>query len=161
MKGEEYARRFEEEQQRLIELIEPLTDAEWTKVGANYPQRMNDEDEQRSVGVIAHHVAVSCEAILDRIVAAAEGRPPAPVSDFRASNADHARANAGVGKDEVLKLLRDQTPRVTASLRQLDDQRLERTTETRVGPMTVAQRIERVLIGHVTMHRGSIEAALL
>jgi DinB superfamily len=158
--GEEYARRFEQEQQRLIDLIEPLTEAEWSKVGANYPQRMNDEDEQRPVGVIAHHVAVSCEAILDRIVAAADGRPPAPVSDFRASNADHARDNAGVTKEEVLELLRRQTSHVTARLRELDDQQLERTTETRVGPMTVAQRIERVLIGHVTMHRGSIEAAL-
>ena len=28
------------------------------------------------------------------------------------------------------------------------------------GPMAVAQRLERVLIGHIAVHQGSIEAAI-
>lgn len=159
-RAEQYAATFESEQQRLIELIEPLTAQEWTRVGSNYPQRMNEEDERRPVGVIAHHVADSAGLILERTLAAAEGRPVPPAVDFQAANARHAAEHADASKDEVVALLKSQREEVSGRLRELDDQQLERTTETAAGPMTVAQRIERVLIGHVTMHRGSIEAAL-
>ncbi len=144
----------------MIELIEPLTPEQWGRIGANYPQRVNDEDERRSVGVIAHHVAVSAQGIMERTLAVAEGRTPRPLSDFSAENAKHAAANAEVTKADVLNLLRTQTTEIVATLRTLTDDQLDRTSETPAGPMSVAQRIERVLIGHLTLHRGSIEAAL-
>ena len=54
-----YAADFEAAQEELITLLESLTDEQWRMVGRNYPQRLNDEDEDRPIGVIAHHVAVT------------------------------------------------------------------------------------------------------
>lgn len=159
-RADEYAARFEAEQQALIDLLEPLTPEQWRRSGANHPQRINEEDERRPVGVIAHHVALSAPGILDRLLAVAEGRPAPPVADFQAENARHAAEHAAVEKAEVLALLAEQRGRIVAALRGLTEDQLDRATETPAGRMTVSERIERVLIGHVAMHRGSIETAL-
>ena len=41
----EYADRFEAAQDEFIRLLEPLTGEQWNRTGQNYPQRINDEDE--------------------------------------------------------------------------------------------------------------------
>ena len=164
-----YAAEFESTLTEFIRLIESLTDDQWTLVGRNYPQRLNDEDENRSVGVIAHHVAVSAAGIMKRIQALAEGRPLPPIGSgtqsqpsqaISSGNAQHAAEHANVTKEEVLQLLREQQSQIPASLRSIPDDRLDQSADTPAGPMSVAQRIERVLIGHIKMHQGSIEAAI-
>ncbi len=158
-RADAFARRFDAAQASFIELIESLTDEQWRAVGRNYPERLNDEDERRTVGVIAHHVAVSTPWILDRIQAMLDGRP-LPPADIRVANATQAAEHADVTKTEVLQLLREQRQPVSAAIRAIPDDRLDQALETPAGPMSVAQRLERVLLGHIEMHRGSIEAAV-
>lgn len=164
-----YAAEFEATLAEFIRLIESLNDEQWTRVGRNYPQRLNEEDENRAVGVIAHHVAVSAAGIMERIQALAEGRPLPPISSgtqnqalqaVSTQNAQHAAEHANVTKEEVLRLLREQQSQIAAALRAIPDDRLDQSADTPAGPMSIAQRIERVLIGHIKMHQGSIEAAI-
>ena len=156
----QFADRFEAAQDDFIRLIELLADEQWRRVGVNYPQRINDEDEGRTLGVIAHHVATSGPFILERIQLMAAGRSLPRVGDFRELNARHAAENAGVTRDEVLKVLRETKGPIAAAVRAIPDDALDQQRETPAGPMSVAQRLERVLIGHLKMHQGSIEAAL-
>jgi hypothetical protein len=154
-----YTAAFEAAQSEFIRLVESLTDEQWREVGRNYPQRLNDEDEQRSVGVIAHHVAVNTPWIMERIEAMLEGRPLQAV-DIGLLNARHAAVHGGVTRAEVLQLLREQQPIIAAAVRAVPDEQLDQSRETPAGPMSVAQRLERVLIGHMKQHQGSIEATI-
>ena len=154
----QYAAAFEAAQNEFIRLVESLTDEQWREVGRNYPQRLNDEDEQRSVRVIAH-VAVNTPWIMERIEAMLEGRPLQAV-DIGVLNARHAAAHGGVTRAEVLELLREQQPVIAAAVRAIPDEQLDQSRETPGGLMSVAQRLERVLIGHMKLHQGSIEATI-
>lgn len=154
-----YADEFVERHREFVELVASLSDEQWQVVGNNYPERINDEDEKRSVGVIALHVADSEQFIIDRIYLMLEGKPLPPV-DFHEINARQAAARADVSRDEVLSLLRSNEERIPPRVRAIPDEALEVVHQTPVGPATIAQRLERVLIGHIQMHRGSIEAAI-
>ena len=158
-RSEQYAAAFEAAQLAFIKLVESLTVEQWLRIGRNFPQRLNDEDEERSVGVIAHHVAINTPWIMERIERMLEGRP-LPSVDIRALNARQAAEHAEVSKDEVLWLLREQQPVIAAAVRAIPDDQLDQSRDTPAGPMSVAQRLERVLIGHITMHQGSIQAAI-
>jgi hypothetical protein len=155
----QYAAQFEAAQQEFISLVESLTDEQWRRVGRNYPQRFGDEDEGRMVGVIAHHVAISGPLIIDRIERMLDGRP-LPQVDFRVSNAKHAEEHADVTREEVLTALRKTEPEIAAAVRAIPDSQLDESRDTPAGPMSVAMRLERVLVGHLKGHQGSIEAAL-
>lgn len=146
-------------QQGFIELVESLDDERWRRVGKNYPQRMNDEDEGRPVGVIAHHVASSQDRLIERIQVTVGGGVPPPV-DIRADNARHAAQHGGASRDEVLRILRHNKTAIAEKIRAIPDDKLDITQESAAGPLSVAQRLERVVIGHIAMHRGSIEAAV-
>lgn len=156
----QYAAAFEAAQQDFIKLVESLSDQQWGRVGKNFPQRINEEDEGRPVGVIAHHVAVSGPYIVERTQLMAEGKPLPPPRDFREVNAEHAAEHANVSRDEVVRMLRETLPRIAAAVRAIPDDQLDQTRDTPAGPMSVAMRLERVLIGHIKIHQGSIEAAI-
>lgn len=153
------AAQFESAYDEFTRLVESLTDEQWRLPGKNHPKRMNDEDEGRPVGVIAHHVASTGDWIMSRIQTMLEGRPLPPV-DFREINAKHAQQHSHASRAEVLGILRDSGPRITAAVRALPDDQLDRSRNTPAGPMSIAQRVDLVLIGHVKAHQGSIEAAI-
>jgi len=154
-----YADDFVAAQEGLVRLVESLSPDQWRLAGKNFPERTNDEDETRSVGVIAHHVADSEQFIIDRIYLMLEGKPLNRV-DFHDVNARHAVDHAAVTREEVIALLRANRERIEPRVRAIPDDALDVVHETPAGPATVAQRLERVLIGHLKMHQGSIEAAL-
>ena len=158
-RAEAYARQFETSQNEFIALVESLNDEQWRRVGRNFPQRVNDEDEHRTVGVIAHHVAINGPWIVDRIEGMLAGRPLSPV-DIKTINARHASEKSTVGRDEVLTLLRESLPEIVERVRSIPDDQLDVARETPAGPMSVPQRLERVLIGHIKMHEGSIKSAI-
>lgn len=158
-RAEALAAAYEAAQLRFIEIVESVADDQWRRVGANYPARVNDEDELRTVGVIAHHVALDEPWHLERIQRIIAGDPVEPV-DMAAMNRDQAREHADASRGEVLQMLRAELPTIAAAIRAIDDDALDLSRETPVGPMSVAERIERVLIGHITAHQGSIEAVL-
>ncbi|HYM67933.1 MAG TPA: DinB family protein [Patescibacteria group bacterium] len=154
-----YALEFERAQDAFISFVSSLSDEQWRMVGKNHPQRLNDEDEGRTVGVIAHHVAESERFILDRIYAMLEGRTM-PRVDFKTSNAAHAVKFAAVTQDDVIKLLRENRDPIAEAVAAIPDESLDQMRDTPVGPMSIAQRLERVLIGHLKQHQGSIQATI-
>src|ERR1700687_2702424 len=100
------ADQFEAALESFIGVIESLSNDQWRMRGKNTPQlRINDEDEARPLGVIAHHVAVNEEVIMGRIRAVLKDRPTPPV-DFTEVNARHAFEYADTTKGEVVRLLR-------------------------------------------------------
>jgi hypothetical protein len=154
------AHQFGAAQESFIKLVESLTAEQWRIKGVNTPElRQNDEDESRTVGVIAHHVASTQPWIMERIRAIIEDKPTPPV-DFKIINADHAVAHTDVTTEEVLSLLRENLHRITDEVRAIPDQMLDKERQLPTGVMTVQQRIERVLIGHMKAHQGSIEATI-
>jgi len=153
-----YADEFEAAQDSFIDLVESLSDEQWSTVGKNYPERVS-EDEHRTVGVIAHHVADTQKFIVDRIYLMIEEKS-LPRVDFKVVNADHAREHASVTPRQVVALLRANRESLGERVRAIPDESLDLVHETPVGPATVAQRLENVLIGHIKTHRGSIEAAI-
>jgi DinB superfamily len=160
-RSERIADEFEAAQEGFIRLLESLTNEQWRMRGRNTPgQRINDEDEARPLGVIAHHVAVNEEVIMGRIEAVMRDAPTQPV-DFKVINAKHANEYADTTKAEVVSLLRDSGREIAKHLRAISDEKLDKARELPSGgTMTVQQRIERVLIGHITGHQGSIEATI-
>lgn len=154
------ADQFEAAQEGFIRLVESLTVEHWRMKGKNTPElRLNNEDEDRPVGVIAHHVAVNQDWIMNRIKAVIEDKPT-PLVDFKAVNAHHANEHAHATRAEVLALLRDSKPRIAKDLREIADHQLDKERQFPTGTMTVQQRIERVLIGHMKSHQASIEATI-
>ncbi|HEX9099359.1 MAG TPA: DinB family protein [Candidatus Dormibacteraeota bacterium] len=154
------ADQFEAAQESFIRLVESLTVEHWRTKGKNTPElRINDEDESRPVGVIAHHVAVNQDWIMNRIKAIIEDKPTPPV-DIKAINAQHANEHAHATRAEVLALLRDSKPRIAKDLRAIPDHLLDKERQFPTGTMTVQQRIERVLIGHMKSHQATIEATI-
>jgi hypothetical protein len=143
----------------FAKLVGSLTDEQWRLVGKNFPERANDEDESRSIGVIAHHVADSERFIIDRIYLMLEGKPLPPV-DFHEVNARNAVEHSGVTRDTVLTMLRTNEERIAPRIRDIPDDELDVPRQTPAGPTTIAQRLERVLVGHLKIHEGSIRAAL-
>jgi hypothetical protein len=159
-RSEQFAVEFEAVQDEFIHLIDSLTDQQWNLIGKNHPKRMNDEDEGRPVGVIAHHVAITGDFIIDRIQRMLEERP-LPQVDFREINQKHASEHEEVTRAEVLRILRESKPRLAAAVRAIPDEQLDQPRQTPVGPMSISQRLEMVLIGHIQGHKGSILAAVL
>jgi hypothetical protein len=153
------AEQYEAAHDEFVHLVESLNEDQWHLIGKNYPQRIDSEDEGRQVGVIARHVATNGDWIVQRIQTMLAGGPLAPVN-MREINAEEARTHAGVTKDEVLRLLRASKSRIAGAVRAIPDNQLDVQRETPAGPMSAAQRVERVLIGHMKQHQGSIEAAI-
>jgi len=154
------ADQFQTAQEGFIKLVESLTDEKWRIRGVNTPElRQNDEDESRPVGVIAHHVASTQPWIMSRIRAIIEDGPTPPV-DFKIINAEHAVEHASATNHEVLGLLRQNLQRITDEVRAIPDHMLDKERQLPTGVMTVQQRIERVLIGHMRAHQASIEATI-
>ena len=156
----ELAGQFEAAHDEFTYVIESLTDEQWRLHGKNFPRRIDEEDEGRPVGVIAHHVATNGDWIMERIQTMLAGGPLSPVN-MRVINSEHAREHADVTKDEVLRLLRASRVRIASAVRAIPDNQLDIQRDTPVGPMSAAQRVENVLIGHMKRHLGSIEAAIV
>jgi hypothetical protein len=141
-------------------VVESLTNEQWRMRGRNTPgQRINDEDEARPLGVIAHHVAVSQNLIMGRIQQVLHDQPTPPL-DNKQINAKHANEYADTTKAEVLSVLTISGQQIVKDLRAIPDAKLDIEREFPAGTMTVEQRIERVLIGHIKGHQGSIEATI-
>ena len=159
-RSERLADQFEETLENFVGVVDAMTADQWRMRGKNTPgQRINDEDEARPLGVIAHHVAVNLNVIMGRIQAAIHNQPTPPI-DFKQSNARHANEYADTTKAEVLTLLRASGDQIAKDLRSMPDEKLDIAKEMPSGTMTVQQRIERVLIGHIQGHQGSIEATI-
>src|SRR5438309_11593620 len=84
------ADQFEAAQKRFIKLVESISEEQWWFQGVNTPgSRLHDEDEIRSVGVIAHHVASTQPWIMGRMRPRMEDSTT-PLVDFKVPIAEQA-----------------------------------------------------------------------
>ena len=139
----------------LIATLEGCSEAQW---------RAECADTGWTVGVQAHHVASNHAIIAGVIVDAAENHPHVPLPDatLDAINARHAQEFAGVGRDEVIALLRASGPASALVYRALSDEQLARAgwlAMVETGP-TVADLIAHLAIGEITRHGDAIRQAI-
>ena len=154
-RAEALARRFEQANNDVIAAVEGLSDGQWKAL---------NKDAGWSVGVTAHHVAVSHPALIGLIQAIGSGQPLPPLTaDMRDhGNAQHAQQFADCTKQETLGMLRANGAAAAAAVRGLSDEQLDRTGSMPAfgdAPISAQQVIERILIGHPGMHLASIQAA--
>ncbi|HET7095125.1 MAG TPA: DinB family protein [Thermomicrobiales bacterium] len=114
--------------------------------------------------VVAHHIATSHKAFADAVEALAAGGDPLLRVSREAidrGNAEQARANATVGKEETLALLRTNGAAAERAIRGLSDAQLDRVTPLFDGrELTVAAVIESFVIGHPAGHLASVRATI-
>jgi len=154
-RAEALAKQFETKAQEATAMLEGLSDADWKKTTSA---------EGWPVGVVAHHMAGGHETIAGLIKTIADGKPaPDLTMDMlHAMNAKHAEEHANCTKTETLALHKKNAAAAAALVRGLGDTDLDRSgTLLRGMPaMNAAQITERVLIGHLDEHVGSIRGTV-
>src|ERR1700692_4949606 len=117
----------------FIQTVASLSNDQWRMRGKNTPgMRINDEDEARPLGVIAHHVAVNQKVIMGRIQAAMREQASPPL-DIKQVNARHANEYADTTKAQVLSLLSDSGRQIAKDLRSISDEKLDIAQELPSG----------------------------
>lgn len=138
----------------LIDAVQGCSDEDWRKYSPS---------EGRSVGVLAHHVALAYGPIAGVAQAVGDGQDPQlPAQDeLNALNARHAVEAANVGQAETLELLQRNGAAAAALVGGLSDAQLALTFPAFGGQeWTVAQFIEGAVVGHPAQHLASIREAL-
>ena len=95
------------------------------------------------------------------IEALVQGRPPptygiTSVEDAARWNARQAEEHAACTRAEVADLLQRNGARVAAFVRGLSDTQLQQTQVVRERTMTLQERIERSLLGHLHSHLEAV-----
>jgi hypothetical protein len=146
---------FRAENEALIALVTAMDERDWP---ADCPA------EGRSVGVVVGHIAEGHLIIGEIVRAIAAGRP-LPVQAYRTVeqgatvNARQARRLATRTRDDSLHTLRANTERMARFIERLSDEDLRREIVGCSG-LTLADEIERGLIGHLTVHARAVRLAL-
>ena len=155
-RAEALASAFRAENEALIALVAGMDESEWA---------LDCPEEGRSVGVVVGHIAEGHLIIGGIVRAIAPGRP-LPVQAQRtveqgaAVNARQARRLASGTRDDGLRMLRTNTERMTRFIGRLSDEDLAREA-VGVPGLTLADAIERGLIGHLRGHARAVRLALM
>jgi hypothetical protein len=152
---EELAGRFVAAADEVRAIVERCSHAQWHgPCGA----------DERPVGVVAHHVAevnAGFAGMVARFVAGETYTPQASMAEIHEENAQEAQQHAAVTKAEVLGLLHTSTGAVARELRSLSEAQLDQGAGEFGGhPLTVAQVVEFVVIGHTAEHLDSLRSAV-
>ena len=156
-RAESLAARIEEGAAGLVAFAEGLSDAKWhTPVSAT---------DQRSVGVVVHHVASMYPIEIDLARAVASGRSVSDVTWEAVAqlNAKHAQDNAQVSKSAALELLRQNSRGAAAAVRAFTDQELDTAMPFSLSfgaPVTAQFVIEDHAMRHSWHHLAAIRKAL-
>jgi uncharacterized damage-inducible protein DinB len=147
------AQRFEQTNDEAIRVVDGCGEDQW---------RAHHAAENRTVNVLAHHIAIGHQIIAEWVRSIATGQPlPALTMDsFTAPNAQHARQYANVTRPEVIAELRLQGAAAASLIRGLSDEQLDQAGELLGSQRRARDVIEEILIGHVHNHLGSIREAL-
>jgi hypothetical protein len=154
-KGEALAKQFEAKASEATAAVEHLSEADWKKVTSA---------EKWPVGVVAHHIAVSHEALAGLVKMLADGKPGPniPMDAIHAMNAKHAQDFGGCTKDETVALLKKNANAAAGILRGIGDAEFDRSGTVLAGlpPMSAGQLAGGLMCGHVDEHLGSIRATV-
>jgi hypothetical protein len=148
------AERFEQTSEEFAALVEGCSDADWRSVC---------KGEGWSVGVTAHHVAGGFGRQRGWLASAANGEAlKRPAGGPDPINAQHAQEFADVTREETLEVARRDAVALTAAIRALTDEQLDRSVQFRRDgpPWSVAELVQRVFVGHIQMHATSIHEAI-
>jgi hypothetical protein len=150
------AERLEQGARALEALAAGLTDTQW---------RMHVPRDNRTIGVLVHHVASMYPLEIQLAQALAAGKPIAGVSwdDVHAVNAKHAQENAAVTKEAAIDLLRHNSAAAAAAIRALGDDELDRAETVSLNsdaPLTCQFFLEDHAVRHSYHHLARIRAAL-
>ena len=155
-RGAALAAAFRAENEALIALVTGMDEHDWTA---------DCSQEGRSVGVVVGHIAGG-HLIIGGIVRAIAAGRPLPVQAHRtveqgaAVNARQARRLATRTLDDTLRTLHANTERMARFIDRLSDEDLRREVGGFRG-LTLADEIERGLIGHLKGHAGAVRLALI
>ena len=150
------AQRIEQGAEAMASLAERLTDAQWQTVVPN---------DQRTVGVLIHHVASLYPIEIDLAQALAGGNPIAGVDwgVIDNMNAGHAHDNAAATKSETVQLLRTNSHVAAERVRAFSDADLDSAATVSLNadaPLTAQFFIEDHALRHSFHHFANIQAAL-
>jgi len=142
---------FEQANKEAIAAIEQCSDADWNLV---------PEGEQRTVGVVAYHIAASHEGVagLVQTIASGQALPPLTPDILHSGNAQQASGHADCTRQEVLDLFQKNATKAATMLGGLSDSQLDLTGTLFGRPINTQQLIENVLIGHVQEHTKTIKS---
>ena len=151
------AERLEQGARELAALALTLTDAEW---------QSRIPGDGRKIGVVVHHVAYMYPIEIDVAQTVAGGRPIAGLSwdDVHKINAEHARENDGVTREEALALLQRNSAAAAAAIRALDDAALDRAAPVSLNadaPLTCQFVLEDHAVRHSFHHLAKIKSAVV
>ncbi|MBA2754556.1 MAG: DinB family protein [Chloroflexia bacterium] len=140
----------------LIAAVEGLTDEQWATICP---------DEQRSVGVLVHHVGAAYpeEADITTALAREGGVPGLTWEAVNQGNQDEAESHEQVDKASALAQVRENVATAATVVRGLTDEQLDRVALTDLhweAPLTVQFFVEHHPIAHPYMHLEGIRAAL-
>jgi hypothetical protein len=156
-RAESLAARIEEGAAGLAAFAEGLSDAEWhTPVSAT---------DQRSVGIVVHHVASMYPIEIEIARAIASGRLVSDVTweVVAELNAKHAQDNAQVSKSAALELLLQNSREAAEAVRAFTDQELDNAAPFSLSfgaPMTAQFVIEDHAMRHSWHHVAAFRKAL-
>ena len=157
-RAEALAARIEEGAAVLASFAEAISDAEWmTPVSSGR--------DQRTIGVIVHHVASMYPIEIEVARAVASGGTVMNVSweDVAAINAAHALENAAATKGAALELLRRNSRNAAEVVRAFTDEELDRAAPFSLSygaPMTTQFVVEDHALRHSWHHLARIRLAL-
>ena len=119
-RAEILAQRVEQGAQNYLAAVEGLSPDQWKTLCRN---------EQRTVGVLVHHVGTMypLEADVVRTLAADGSMPGLDWDAVDGINAEHATANADVDMETAIALVRTNVGIAAEAVRNLTDEQLDRT----------------------------------
>src|SRR5438067_2590387 len=143
-KAEALAKQFEQKVQEATGVFERLSDADWKKTTTS---------EKWTVGVVAHHVAMSHEGItrIIKTVSTGQSVPNFTMDMLNAMNAQHAKDHANCTKAETVALHKKNAAAAAAVVRGLSDIEMGKTGTVLAGmpSMSVEQIVSGILINHI------------
>jgi hypothetical protein len=150
------AERIEQGAKALGAYAEGLSEAQWLKVVP---------PDERTVGVIIHHVAsvYPIEIQLASTLAGGQAITGVTWQGIAEMNAGHAKEHAGVGKQETLALLRKNSKTAADAVRALEDEALDRAAPVSLNgdaPLTAQFFIEDHALRHSFHHLAKIRSVL-
>lgn len=155
-RSEALAERILQGAQELADFAKGCSDEDWQTICPN---------EERTVGVLVHHVGNSYVAELGAIKTLVEGKGLTGVTwdMVDAGNAKHASDNARVTKDDALAILEEKSRMMADFVRELGDDALDATGSISLNwnaPLTAQYFIEEHPVSHPFRHLSSIREAL-
>lgn len=150
------AERLEQGVRSLVTFAGAVTDAEW---------KTPIPHDWRTVGIVVHHVASIMPLEIDLAMTVAKGKPVVGLTwdTVHQINAEHARANSDVGKDDTLDLLRRNADAGAKAIRALSDEELDRALPVSMysdAVLTTQFLLEDHAVRHAYHHLAKIRGAL-